>query len=70
MEEKINKIYEVLKEEINQEYTELRSKAYNTSLSDSFAICLRDDFNVNDGKRAMLVKFYNMIMESIKAEED
>ena len=66
MEDKINIIYEVLKEEINQEYTELESKAYNVNLRDSFAICLRDDFNVIDGKSAMLVKFYNMIMESIK----
>lgn len=69
MEDKIKEIYKELENEIEQEYKKTKSMAYNVDLRDNFAICLRDDFNENVGKRKMLVKFYNMIMESIKAEE-
>lgn len=66
MEETVREIYEKLRDEINKEDVELKCKAYGTDLRDNFAIALRDDFKVNEGKKDMLVKFYNMLMEIIK----
>ncbi len=52
-----------------QEYNETRARAYNVRIEDTYAITLRDDFNKNAGKREIISKIKEKILDLLNDKE-
>lgn len=66
--EEIDKILNELEEEIDMTDLKIRADACGTHFSNQYIITLRDDYNDNEGRRAMLNKIRNKIHQLNKEE--
>ena len=65
---KINKILDDLKKEIDFKYLKIREESNETHFTNQYIITLRDDYFENEGRRDMLNIIKNKIYE-LKKEE-
>lgn len=68
----IKKIDEMLKEEedkINLEDLKINSSALGTHFANNYIIVLRDEYNVNDGKRQMLNLIRSKIIQIVEGDK-
>lgn len=68
----IKKIYEILKEEedkINLQNLKIRADALGTYFTDTYIISLRDDYNINKGKREMLDLIKDKIIQIAEGDK-
>ena len=66
---KIKKIFKEFENDINNNYIKIRSDACGVDFTSNFINCLRDDFYMNEGKRAALNIIRNKIYTLIEEKE-